>query len=171
MSLCQVCGGLSAGLIDGVERCYKNSILMHEEYRNGDIFHRIDGPVYREWDNNEQLIYEQDIVHGEYYRIDGPVWRQWNDKGQLIEQYFIKDVYYMMNYRANIDKVQVKYGISYKEGKFLEFNKCVRSCKVIIRFIKQTNTIKRRYEKLLENSIWWSFPGLGKILLKLNGGI
>ncbi len=167
MVFCYLCQGQS--IMEGdIKRCYSGDKLIHEQYfKNGNI-HRENGHAHRRWNNNGVLIIETYRVNGEFHREDGPAIRQWNNHGLLIEEIW---KWKWKGLRHTFGMIHTNFNKSYKKGVEINYNDLIRSGKIILEFMRKTKEIRRRYEKLLEKSIWWSFPGLGKILLQLNGRI
>ncbi len=116
---------------------------------------------YRE----NKLTHEQYIKNGILHREDGPAFRRW-ENGYLICEYW-----QWTGPFHTFGMMQTNYGNSYKRGYKLAIKDLIKSGKIILRFMKRSKLIKKRYEKIIEECVWWSFPGLGKILLELNGGI
>ncbi len=114
------------------------------------------------------MIVERYFINKEYHREDGPALRKWNDHGVLIEETWLwKSLYSLHTFGI----MQTNLKLSYKRGKEVAMKDLIKAGKIILRFMKKSKLIKRRYGKIIESSIWWSFPGLGKILLELNGRI
>ncbi len=174
------------------ESFWNDDNLTCEEYYLNNKSHRTNGPAYREWNSEGNLTCEEYYINGMLHREDGPALSTWNDNGQFdVEQWYINGHHhredgpsYISNNNGKIYGVWIFWslphtfglmkthnGKSYKKGLEVHFNNLIRSGKVILRFMRRTKDIRKRYEKLLEKSISWSFPGLGKILLELNGKV
>ncbi len=170
---------------------HSNNILIREEYYLNDKLHRTNGPAYREWNSEGNLTCEEYYINGMLHREDGPALSTWNDNGRFeVKKWYINGHYHredgpafiVNNGHINEEWVfsgpphtfglmKTHNGKSFKKGKKVELNDLIKSGKIILRFMKRSKKIRKRYEKNIENSIWWSFPGLGKILLELNGKI
>ncbi len=198
MPLCHICEGESIAEGQGCKyiiiRCYLENKLIHEQYIVDKKLHREDGPAVRKWNINGVLIRESYYINGYLHREDGHTSRIWNNNGILITEEYCNDgrfhredgvavcewdnngnlVFKGWSWKGHphtFGMMQTNSKLSYKRGEKVEIKDLITSGKVILRFMKKTKSIKRRYEKIIEESIYWSFPGLGKILLELNGGI
>ncbi len=192
--ICSTCGGRSI-IKNKLKRCYYYIIKIHEEHYNVEgKLHRIDGPAYRMW-NIYFLIEEKYYINGKLHRENGPALKYWNDEGNVIFEWYyingdvhrnnapayiewdsqdniIKEWYYNKGKFYTFGMQKTKEDNKYfKKGVEIEFDTLLESGKIILRSIKNIKLIKKRYEKILEHSIYWSFPGLGKIMLDINGGI
>lgn len=79
-----------------IEHFSANGILILEECRDEDwLYHCPDGPAYKSWDDEGNLIEEQWAIHGEPHREDGPavikykngvaVFMEWWEEGEKVE--------------------------------------------------------------------------------------
>ncbi len=161
-----VINGLSHRINGPSIRRWENKQLKHEMYFIKGLIHREDGSAFKAWNDNGILIAECYYVSGQYHREDGPSQLKWNDNGVLINETW--------NWNGpphTFGMMQTNCNNSFKRGKNVKMKDLIKAGKVILKFMKKTKLIRRRYEKIIENSIWWSFPGLGKILLELSGGL
>ncbi len=186
------CGGIPHHTDNYIMRCRKDGILVHEVYFNIDLnVHREDGPAVRRWDINRNLTDEMYYINGKCHSEHGPATRFWIDNKLLTEIYHInggmhredgpayvrygnirQEMWFWSNGKPHtFGMMRTHVNKSFKRGVEVDFKHLVESGKTILRFMKNIKSIRRSYEKRIEKSIWWSFPGLGKILLELNGGL
>ena len=88
-------------------RRYSNHQLRSEDWSINDIYHRLDGPAYREWYENGQPECESWVKNNKPHRIGGPAYQSWTEDGRVwAKEYYLNGKPYTeINYWKKLFKM------------------------------------------------------------------